>query len=1048
MPFLAGVNSGVFSRVFGIDHAAMVEGGREILEQKGEVGQALFSAAAGMQNLRQVLEQFEQQAEALFKPSGRVPSINVACNQYVSLSKDISEASLSAKAWETQQGALERATHEIQTLQAELDRLRSREGALARIVRIRSTVARRADVLAKIEAMGSVIVVTADFSERRRKVIETLARANQALELAREAKRQYAADIDGLESPQSIIAESGQVKDLFQRLGEYRKAITDRPRLVGREQEARRQAIALQKGLRPDLTVEAIGRLRPDITIAKQPIQQLAQHHQAVESTLRKAQQDLSNIQVAVDALTAEVVRDGDGVDTTPLSVALKDARRPGDLDAQLDKALAIERRLELQSDTLLSALGLWKGTLEELGKLPVPSVETIERYEKLFADRDVQLRELTEEQKRLAATKTELNRAIEELQHGVAVPSEDDLQRTRHHRQQAWRLVRRAWLENANVNPDAHELDPERELPEAYEVLVVKSDNVADRLRREADRVASHAQSLAEQARLEKREELLLSQLSKLSANSSSLEAEWGGIWTALGIEPLPPREMRAWIGKQFNLRDHLGKLTEAKQRATELEQAAAAHRADLSARICALHVEPIQTDRLGPLLDQADTVMEAVQNRANRRRELDRLLAQHTSAADEVRRAEGETKQWHDQWTHAIRSLSVDAPPTEALAILDAYSRLFSHLDDAESLATRCADIDKDCLVFEQEVRHFADRVAPGLWDGDAVACVVALENQTSRAQQEQGRREALQKELRDAERRIAKHEAEQRSSQTELESLCREAMVERAEDLPAAETRSADFSALRADLHALETNLVEQGDGYALDDLVQQVEASATDKVSVELDRLRQRVTELEGLRTSASETRGFAQSELSRMTGSDAAAILASQAQGILAQLRKQVETYVRLRAASALLAREIERYRANNQDPLLLRAGEIFRVLTLARFDTVRSDVDDNDHPRLIGIRDSGKAVTVEGMSAGTRDQLYLSLRLATLERFLETAQPMPLIVDDILINFDDQRARATLDTLAELGKKTQVLVFTHHERVREMGKEIGTAMDV
>jgi len=78
------------------------------------------------------------------------------------------------------------------------------------------------------------------------------------------------------------------------------------------------------------------------------------------------------------------------------------------------------------------------------------------------------------------------------------------------------------------------------------------------------------------------------------------------------------------------------------------------------------------------------------------------------------------------------------------------------------------------------------------------------------------------------------------------------------------------------------------------------------------------------------------------------------------------------------------------------------------------------------------------------MSDGTLDQLYLSLRLATLEKYLETKEPMPFIVDDILIRFDDDRARATLEVLADLSKKTQVLFFTHHARLAEMAKELGT----
>jgi uncharacterized protein YhaN len=76
------------------------------------------------------------------------------------------------------------------------------------------------------------------------------------------------------------------------------------------------------------------------------------------------------------------------------------------------------------------------------------------------------------------------------------------------------------------------------------------------------------------------------------------------------------------------------------------------------------------------------------------------------------------------------------------------------------------------------------------------------------------------------------------------------------------------------------------------------------------------------------------------------------------------------------------------------------------------------------------------------MSDGTRDQLYLSLRLASLEKYLQAGEPMPFIVDDILVNFDDRRAAATLRALAELSKKTQVLFFTHHERLVELAQGV------
>jgi len=71
------------------------------------------------------------------------------------------------------------------------------------------------------------------------------------------------------------------------------------------------------------------------------------------------------------------------------------------------------------------------------------------------------------------------------------------------------------------------------------------------------------------------------------------------------------------------------------------------------------------------------------------------------------------------------------------------------------------------------------------------------------------------------------------------------------------------------------------------------------------------------------------------------------------------------------------------------------------------------------------------------MSSGTRDQLYLALRLANLEWRLEKHGSMPFIADDILVNFDDVRSAATLKALAELAKKNQVTLFTHHRQIVE-----------
>jgi uncharacterized protein YhaN len=71
------------------------------------------------------------------------------------------------------------------------------------------------------------------------------------------------------------------------------------------------------------------------------------------------------------------------------------------------------------------------------------------------------------------------------------------------------------------------------------------------------------------------------------------------------------------------------------------------------------------------------------------------------------------------------------------------------------------------------------------------------------------------------------------------------------------------------------------------------------------------------------------------------------------------------------------------------------------------------------------------------MSDGERDQLFLAFRIASIEQYCAAAEPLPFIADDLLVHFDDDRGAAALGLLAELGKTTQVMLFTHHRHVKE-----------
>jgi len=181
------------------------------------------------------------------------------------------------------------------------------------------------------------------------------------------------------------------------------------------------------------------------------------------------------------------------------------------------------------------------------------------------------------------------------------------------------------------------------------------------------------------------------------------------------------------------------------------------------------------------------------------------------------------------------------------------------------------------------------------------------------------------------------------------------------------------------------------------------------------------------------------------EFERLQASDESTLQAQKAEDALGRVRPALAHYLRLQLASEVLQRAIESYREKHQGPVLNRASDLFSSLTLGDYSGLTTGFGDNDKSVLVAIRRNKDNVEIDGLSDGTRDQLYLALRLAAIEHHVETVSPCPVILDDILINADNARASATLKVLCNLASRTQVLFFTHHTHLVSIARSNPTA---
>jgi uncharacterized protein YhaN len=239
----------------------------------------------------------------------------------------------------------------------------------------------------------------------------------------------------------------------------------------------------------------------------------------------------------------------------------------------------------------------------------------------------------------------------------------------------------------------------------------------------------------------------------------------------------------------------------------------------------------------------------------------------------------------------------------------------------------------------------------------------------------------------------------------------------------------------------LQALVEKLLEDGDGKSVEELGEECEGVSMDEIAAREASLQAQFDDLQDQQTQAAEVRSQAREAFQAIGGDDGAAQAAAIRQEALADMEEIAARYVRVRTSAVLLQWAIDRYRREKQAPLLKRAGELFTLMTGNSFTGLQVAFDEQDTAHLTGVREEGSTVPVSGMSTGTADQLYLALRIAAIEEYLERADALPFVADDLFVNFDNERAAAGFRLLAELSRKTQVLFFTHHQHLVDIASE-------
>jgi uncharacterized protein YhaN len=1050
--FLGPIDRTVFEKMYGIDHTELVEGGADLIAGKGELGQALFGAGSGVRHLHALLSGLDDQAGALFKPTGAQPKLNQALTRHTAASRSAREHALRPAVHDElleQRDALEarsaglsdehieltRRRELCQMLIAVLPTLRQRRDACRTIASLQPVTRRlREDIGAELEALLEARAVT------HREVLR-LEGDIDALE-----GRIAAIQIDG-----TLLARRGDIGRLRDDRNRFISAREDRPGVSVACDAARRAAESLVARLRPGLRLD---EARTDLVVATTTaarIEKLA--GEAVELALRARDtaHDLTATRAALATALAELDAHPAPPDDQLLQAVLASALAAGNLAGQLDAVRDQRRVLESTTAVGLDELGLAATTSESLHELPVPSQADLESHRSAL---EANATAIARSEERLDDLHDQLARAgaeRDELLAATDAPSQDELSGRRTERDELWSRVRGRWLGTGPAHDDPSATGPTdddpTELADHYERTVRHTDDLADRLRREADAVAGRAHLEATLASLEGRITGEVAELEDRRAEATVLAARWAALWSPVGVTPASPAEMTTWLGRLRDLRSEAHHIRRLAEQTEALEQAVEHHRTELRAGLASVGLACGDDLGLPTLAERARQTADELAERRVRRQDLDkevtRLAVQERQDELAQHVAHDALATWQQAWDDAVQLLGLPAgtPVEEAEAYVRDAATLATRLEELGDRHDRLVAIDDFLDSYADELAELLGHSAPDLVGRDPLSALDTLITRLDEAVEADSRvrtlsheRDSLDEQRADAHRSL--HDADQT-----LARLQDEAGVSSEPELREAIARSDQLREAEDALRALDQLISSQSQGRGATVL----EGALAERDEVELhaavvdldERLLALADQLQECNTELGATR----TRLGALDGSAAAADAAHDAQLALSEIAELTEEYLGVRLATELLRDQMAAYRDAHQGPILRRAAPWFARLTCGHFAGLDTSIDDRGEVVLEGIRPNGERVLVAGMSEGTCDQLYLALRLAALVETAGDQEPFPLVLDDVFMTFDDDRARAALEILGELSETFQVLVFSHHRHLRELARE-------
>ena len=307
--------------------------------------------------------------------------------------------------------------------------------------------------------------------------------------------------------------------------------------------------------------------------------------------------------------------------------------------------------------------------------------------------------------------------------------------------------------------------------------------------------------------------------------------------------------------------------------------------------------------------------------------------------------------------------------------------------------------------------------------------------LNEELSRAKEEYAQRKTAENALGEIAVELVNAEDNNNQATKAYNDFLRECKADDEAQLRDLAEKSARHSAISEKIRTLETSLRENCASDEYDAFIAELENYSPDDADLSKRELESTIESLDNQLTELNQRIGTLEEQLRTIENSRQLENDRTELDSLTKRLNGLSREWTKRQLALQLLDQAVAKFERERRPGVIKAAAEHFRELTDGAYVDVIQTLEDNN---LIVQGSDGSIKQVAQLSRGTREELLLCMRLGIVAEFEKNAESLPLILDDVLVDFDTPRRRTAVQMLAEFAKNRQLIIMSCHQETVDL----------